>query len=58
MKSSPHNKDRSASPPKVLECVCGSSYQDKRYGKDMRLHNPKASTNGTLWRCTVCGRER
>lgn len=53
MKSTPSNRDRTALPTKVLDCVCSSDYQDKKYGKYMRLHNPCAKG----WRCTVCGRE-
>ena len=58
MKSTPGHRDRTAARPQPKECVCASEYQDRRYGQNMRLHNPKADSNGTLWRCTVCGRER
>ena len=54
MKSTIGNKDRTASPTKVMECVCESAFQDKRYGKDQRVHNPYAKG----YRCTVCGREK
>lgn len=58
MASNANKKDRTKAAPKALECVCDSPYQDKRYGTNMRLHNPKADVGGTLWRCSVCGRER
>ena len=39
---------------------CDSKYQDKRYGKNRRVHNPTAGgSNGTVadgWKCTVCGK--
>lgn len=54
MKSSPGSRDRSASPCKIMECVCRHEYQDQRYGKDQRVHNPYAKG----YRCTVCGREK
>lgn len=39
----------------VKKCTCENKFQDKEYGKGMRLHNirEKANTN----RCTVCGKE-
>jgi len=52
-KTTPHSKDHTTKNPKPMECVCASEYQDKRYGKGMRLHNP--TKDG--WRCSVCGRE-
>lgn len=46
----------------ILKCVCYHKYQDKKYGKKMRVHNPTHKGNkasGTiLYRCTVCERER
>lgn len=38
----------------VFECKCESSYQDKLYGKQKRVHNP--TTKG--YRCTVCNIEK
>ncbi len=43
----------SAKSTKILECFCTHEYQDKRYGKNKRLHNP--TKDG--YRCTVCKRE-
>ena len=37
----------------VKQCTCVSSYQDKTYGKQMRLHNLKEDGKGG--KCTVCG---
>jgi hypothetical protein len=49
----------SKAPGKVLKCSCDHEYQDKRYGKQRRWHNPtmkQADKNGpTTYRCTVCG---
>lgn len=39
---------------RAFRCRCESKYQDKRYGKKLRIHN--RTTKG--WRCTVCGEER
>ncbi len=36
----------------------GAVYQDKRYGKGMRVHNAGATKNGDRYRCTVCEAER
>lgn len=44
----------------IKYCACKDSYQDTKYGRNMRVHNsckPK-STSGELWRCTVCKNER
>lgn len=39
---------------------CDSKFQDKRYGKGKRIHNPTAGGSGGSvkdgWRCTVCGK--
>ncbi len=44
---------------KLLPCVaaettCKSPYQDEKYGKGKRAHNP----SGDGFRCTVCGRSQ
>ena len=41
----------------IAQCSCHHKYQDKRYGKGMRVHNfgPKANKGNPGWRCTVCG---
>ena len=51
--------DHTREPMIVKYCAgCPShEYQDKKYGKGMRLHNPwKVSTSEVGYRCTVCGR--
>lgn len=44
---------------KILKCSCEHEYQDKKYGKGMRVGNLKAGakTGPVLYRCTVCGRD-
>jgi len=37
----------------VKACKCEHTFQDKEYGKGMRVFNETASPNGS--RCTVCG---
>jgi len=38
----------------ITNCSCKSEYQDKRYGKGLRLHNATQSQSAK-WRCTACG---
>jgi len=40
----------------IKQCTCEHEYQDKRYGKWMRIHNwaPMANNKNGGWRCTVC----
>lgn len=44
---------------KIIKCKCQSEFQDKEYGKQMRIHNPCGKSNsrefGIKQRCTVCG---
>ena len=42
----------------IKKCDCKHEYQDKRYGKNNRVHNELAKKpNSTAeYRCTVCGR--
>lgn len=41
---------------KVSKCSCKSEFQDKEYGKQMRVFNMKESKKeGT---CTVCGTKK
>lgn len=45
---------------KLIPCDCKSEYQDKEYGKQLRLHNQalkKPSSEGG-WVCTVCGKAK
>lgn len=38
----------------ILPCICKHKFQDKRYGKGMRVHNKKVKG----YRCTVCRKEK
>jgi len=40
----------------VKKCECKSEFQDKIYGKDMRLHN--LSKNEKSCKCTVCRKSK
>lgn len=45
----------------ILPCTCDNKWQDKHYGKGMRLHNALQAAQGGLtgkWRCTVCSTVR
>lgn len=42
---------------KILRCSCTHEFQDKTYGKGMRLMNPTGKTQDSGYRCTVCGKE-
>ena len=45
----------------IKKCTCEHKYQDKRYGKWLRVHNPTRDSRGTGiggYRCTVCGKEK
>lgn len=46
--------NHSAKTTEILECVCVSQFQDERYGKQKRVHNPTA----TGYKCTVCNKTR
>jgi hypothetical protein len=37
-------------------CDCKHEFQDKEYGKGVRLHT--VSEDGKKFRCTVCGKEK
>jgi hypothetical protein len=37
----------------IKECNCEHAYQDKKYGKRLRVHNVLKDENKC--RCTVCG---
>lgn len=41
----------------LRKCICKNRYQDKRYGKQMRVKNPlpKVENKPRQYRCTVCG---
>lgn len=46
-------------PVKVAKCNCNHEFQDKIYGKGMRVMNNAPSKNAkpNRYRCTVCKRE-
>lgn len=37
----------------IKQCKCVNEFQDRTYGKGMRLHNLKEGDKGG--KCTVCG---
>ena len=37
----------------IKQCNCTHAYQDKKYGKGLRVHN--LCKDPTKCRCTVCG---
>jgi len=41
----------------IRPCTCDHEYQDRLYGKGMRLHTTckTGSPGGAAYRCTVCG---
>jgi len=42
---------------RILPCTCNNLFQDKEYGKGMRVHNKQMKDKGYLgYRCTVCGK--
>lgn len=41
----------------IKTCTCEHKFQDEKYGRFMRIHNPRAGKNGG-YRCTVCGKEK
>lgn len=43
----------------IKQCTCSHQYQDTKYGKQQRVHNPTKKTVGdrVVQRCTVCGKE-
>lgn len=45
----------SANDVAIIDCNCSHDYQDRRYGKGKRVHNPTLGKNGQWHRCTVCG---
>jgi len=45
----------------IKKCTCESEYQDRKYGKGMRVMNRtanKKSENNYYHRCTICGKEQ
>ena len=48
-------KTEEANGCKIMRCTCKHEFQDKEYGKGMRVFNPMKISG--RYRCTVCGRE-
>jgi len=44
----------------ILKCTCSHEFQDKKYGRGRRVHNPTSRGTGSdqVFRCTVCLNER
>lgn len=40
----------------IIKCKCSHEFQDKTYGKSMRVHTPSAKDG--VYFCTVCGTEK
>ena len=63
---SPEMGVRFPPPPPILKgenvmaiktCNCKNDYQDKKYGKNQRIHN-KFIKDGGGYRCTVCNKDK
>jgi hypothetical protein len=50
-------KEKAKSGTVKAPCSCVSPYQDKLYGKGIRLFNVCQKKDSTLKTCTVCGRK-
>ena len=50
----------STSMSKLLSCDCQHEFQDKMYGKGIRVHTKMKQSEklANLWRCTICSMER
>jgi len=42
----------------IMYCSCIHSFQDRMYGPSKRLMNQTIKSDGHIYRCTVCERER
>lgn len=40
----------------IFRCTCTHEFQDKTYGKNMRVMNSHGGDKVSSWTCTVCGR--
>jgi hypothetical protein len=38
---------------KNIKCACDHEFQDKTYGKQVRVHNKRTSKENE-WKCTIC----
>lgn len=56
MEKTEHIKPKSV---KIKSCTCSHKFQDRVYGKGMRVHNVMHSSfDNKRCRCTVCKTER
>ena len=44
--------------PRILSCSCNHPFQDERFGKGKRYHNPTRKDPPPIYRCTVCSNEK
>ena len=43
---------------RMIRCTCTSEFQDKEYGKDMRVYSPCVKDGKvTGYRCSVCAKK-
>lgn len=44
----------------IMKCECPHEFQDKTYGRGLRVHNPAPQKGASPQRvrCSVCGREK
>jgi len=44
---------------KIVKCTCINDFQDKKYGRKLRIANYCVSSKHQTvpWRCTVCGKQ-
>lgn len=42
----------------IKRCTCTHEYQDKKYGKGMRVMDQTAEVRPVTYRCTVCEKEK
>lgn len=40
---------------RVRPCSCSHEFQDKEYGKGLRVHTQGGTATSPKFRCTVCG---
>lgn len=47
-------------PIKILPCTCEHEFQDKRYGRGLRVHNQGGGSKSSTpkYTCSVCGKVR
>jgi len=43
---------------KIIKCDYENKYQDKVFGKNNRVANQTKKSEGKIYRCTVCNKEK